>query len=73
MIARQGGCEGRGRGGLLTVQPLLFQRPLSLALHESHVSDSPPPSTNQESKIPNPSDESKRIFGARGRIVKNFF
>jgi hypothetical protein len=37
------------------------------------VSDSLPPSPNQESKNSNPSDESKRIFGARGRIVKNFF
>lgn len=53
VIARQGGCKGSGREGqplLLPVQPLLDQKSLSLALHSSHVSDSPPPTTNQENK-----------------------
>lgn len=50
MIARQGGCKGRGRGGLLTVQPLLDQRSLSLALHSSHVPDSSLSTPNQANK-----------------------
>lgn len=52
------------------VQPLLD---LSLALHRSHVSDSPPPTPNQANEKSDFSDVCNRLPGARGRIFKEFF